>query len=129
LAYLASVALFAVLVHRLTGDPWVTVLGAAVIVPAPLTVDLAVRAKQYTLDQLVTVGVAARHGGTVQSDHAVASVLVRTGAVGGRRSLLRVGLPEQRGGPDRVRVGLVVRAREDRRQAERRPVGGAFSWP
>jgi hypothetical protein len=28
-----------------------------------------------------------------------------------------------------VRVGLVVRAREDRRQAERRPVGGAFSWP
>jgi hypothetical protein len=57
LAYLASMALFAVLVHRLTGDPWVTTLGAAMIVSAPLTTDLAVRAKQYTLDQLVTVGV------------------------------------------------------------------------
>jgi hypothetical protein len=56
-AYLASVALFAVLVHRLTADPWVTMVGAAMIVSAPLTMDLAVRAKQYTLDQLVTVGV------------------------------------------------------------------------
>lgn len=55
LAYLASIPLFAALLRRLTGSGWAAVLGAAVIAASPLAADLAVRAKHYTTDQLVTV--------------------------------------------------------------------------
>lgn len=57
LAYLASVGLFPVLVHRLTRRPWAAALGAAIMASAPLTAVLAVRVKHYTLDALVTIGV------------------------------------------------------------------------
>lgn len=57
LAYLGTVASLPVLVFRLSRSPWAAALGAAIIATAPLTAEFAVRAKQYTLDQLVTVGV------------------------------------------------------------------------
>jgi hypothetical protein len=57
LAYLAAVALFPVLVYRLTRHAWSTALGAAVIACVPLTETYAIRAKHYTLDELVTIGV------------------------------------------------------------------------
>lgn len=55
LAYLASIVLFPVLVHKLTGSPWASAFGVAVIASVPLTEAYAVRAKHYTLDELTTV--------------------------------------------------------------------------
>jgi hypothetical protein len=55
LAYLASVALLPVVIHRLTGSALSAALGAAMMAAAPLGSELAVRVKHYTLDQLVTV--------------------------------------------------------------------------
>jgi len=57
LAYLASLALFPVLIYRLSDNAWAAALGTAMLASAPLTAAFAVRVKHYTLDQLVTVGV------------------------------------------------------------------------
>jgi hypothetical protein len=57
LAYLAAVALFPVVIHRLTGNGWAAALGTAMLASAPLTAAFAVRAKHYTLDLFVTAAV------------------------------------------------------------------------
>ena len=57
LAWLASLALFPVVLHRLSGSALVASMGAALAAAAPLGAELALRVKHYTLDQLVTVAV------------------------------------------------------------------------
>jgi hypothetical protein len=57
LAYIAALALFPVLIRRLSGSALDASLGMAMMAAAPLGAELAVRVKQYSLDQLVTVGV------------------------------------------------------------------------
>jgi MFS family permease len=57
LAYLASLALFPVVIHRLSGSTLDAWMGMAMMAAAPLGAELAVRVKHYSLDQLVTVGI------------------------------------------------------------------------